>query len=338
MVAALLAGCPGREIQIVGRGDGGHDYGYDQLLAAVARHAEQPVSPDQFRQFVGQVDQLAPQFNEDTEQRAELHTAFFAIEVVRAQREHPPAQQLSALALSVFPTAFRVTPRADESERAYLLRLCGTEKPDECRAIVPEGWPIVLTARARRRLKERAVEALSNCRRCEDVSTFSAELEAFSAEVKELDAEAARRRDDFSPRRWPVAAAQGQPWPDQAPLLSIAADGEARLNGEPVPPERRPERLRALRKDGRTLGVHLLPSDRVGTLRAIGAEARRVGYQVVALQARERQFPYPVRAYPLSVGRGRGARRADVREVDTIQILVRSLDAAYARSDQPVRL
>ena len=81
------------------------------------------------------------------------------------------------------------------------------------------------------------------------------------------------------------------------------------------------------------LGVHLGPDDRVETLRVIGRDARRAGYRELALQVRGEHFPYELGEYRLALG-GRG-RAADVRAIDTIQVLARSLDAARSRGRTP---
>jgi hypothetical protein len=76
------------------------------------------------------------------------------------------------------------------------------------------------------------------------------------------------------------------------------------------------------------------PRTEVRHVRAVVVGAGKAGYRAVALQARSRLFPYPLGEYRIATARAGGGRAesVDIRDVDTVQILVRALDAATGRA------
>lgn len=91
--------------------------------------------------------------------------------------------------------------------------------------------------------------------------------------------------------------------------------------------------MRASRRgNGRdqVLAVHLKPRTKVRHLRDVLRPAAAAGHRTVALQARCAST-YLMREYRLAA-RGGGGRAVDVRDVDTIQYLVRTLDATAERT------
>jgi hypothetical protein len=136
---------------------------------------------------------------------------------------------------------------------------------------------------------------------------------------------------------WPVAGENSSDW-SGATLLDLMPDPPT-LDGEPIEGSWR-DRVRAnRRRDGArpVLGVHLGPRSEVRHLRAVLAAAAAAGYQSVALQARRSEYPYPLAEYRLTTGRG-GGRAIEVRDVDTIQFLVRTLDNDGGTAERPRRL
>ena len=73
---------------------------------------------------------------------------------------------------------------------------------------------------------------------------------------------------------------------------------------------------------------------------AVVAAAARAGYRTVALQVRGKTYPYALGEYRIAAARGGRGESVDIRDVDTVQILVRALDAAAGRAggDAPIRL
>jgi hypothetical protein len=331
-----LAGCPGRDVEVVKRSPESNDHGYAALISLVEAHSAKPVSPVAFRQFVVDVAGVRPRFNEEVSDLAELYVAFFALPVFESVAGETRQAQLDAIALTVFPTAFELEPEAGESARDYLLRLCGDVQPLMCKDFVPEGWAVVLSAKARRRLKHRAEEALSQCTTCGDETVYTEILERFSKVVAREDAFAKEHEGDYVRGKWPMAGGHADAWSEVS--LFARVDGVVSLDGQVLPPGAWHRPLKAARARGgqRVLGVHLEPDDSTGDLRAIGRDAARAGYELVAVQVRDAQFPYALREYRVAL-RGR-ARRVDVRDIDTIQILARALDAKRAHGDTPPRL
>lgn len=321
---ALAAGCDQRQIELVPAQADTNDHGFAALNEAVERLGEGAVTPERFRAFAVEVRGMRGAFNEDIATLAELYVAFRALAAERSVSELPREQRLERLALTVYPTAFRVEPSDGESVRDYLLRLCALEAPLECKDVVPEGWPLVMGAKARRALKLRAGEALTECRQCPNREAYREQLDAYDAYTAEEDAHAAVHERRYRPRRWPMAGARGAAWtPGAAPVFRYL-DGDATLDGEPLTGDIRIH-LRAARAGRDTLAVHLDPSDDMRRLQALADDARAAGYTRLAVLARAVEYPFELRAYPLELT-GR-ARKADVRPFDTVQLLVRSLDA-----------
>lgn len=333
VAAVLLCGCADNGIALVAASPDDDDHGRAALLAAVEAHAAKPPTPANYRAFVLELRALRPRFNAEVAQHADLYETFFALPVLQAVADRPRDEQLDALALTVLPSAFGVDPAPGEDARAYLLRVCGREQPLECKQYVPEGWPVVLLARARRDLKHRASEALHACTICGDVAVYERMLAEFADAVAAEDAYAAEHADDYLPGCWALAGDRAQPVTEDAPLLAIDTDGHATLDadplsggdGEPLSGGSWVRALAAARRGRSLLAVHLRPGDRVRTLRAIERDAARAGYAAIALRVRRAGYPYPLREYRIDLPAG--TRRVDVREVDTIQILARAVDA-----------
>lgn len=327
LAVALVATCAcggGNEMELRPVGEATEDHGYAELIAAIEEQSKEPGSPQHYRDFVEKVQGLSPRFNEEMQEVAELYMAFRALPVIEAHLDRPREEQLELLAKTVYPTAFGFEPRDAESVEEYLARLCGVEKPLSCKQYVPEGWPVILSARARRALKFRAQEALDGCGLCPDEASHRKYLEKFSSIAAKEDAYAAEADERFRADRWPVTGQTGgQPWGDH-PLFELIGDGKATLRGEELPPGKWAAPLAERRADAAVLGVHLLPGTKVSTLRALARDAAAAGYEQLALQARRVGFPYELREYRIALA-SRGPR-IDVRDIDSIQILTRALD------------
>jgi len=330
----LLAGCPGKDVELLPPGADGSDHGQAALIAAVESYNGKPATPAGYRAFALEIDGLRPIFNEEVGEFADMYLSFLALPILEAQLDRPRDQQLEALALTVFPTAFGVEPRAGEAVRDYLLRLCGESKPLECREYAPEGWPLILSAKVRRTMKHRAQGALDSCSICGERATYVGILEKFDTGAAKEDALAAEHEDEYDPHRWPMSGESAAPW-SGAPLFALV-DGDALLDGAPLPSGAWHPSLTAARHGTRVLGVHLTPSTQVRTLRVLATDATRAGYHELALQVRDRRFPYTLGEYRIAL-RG-AAPRLDTRDIDTIQILARALDLTRSKTDRPPRL
>ena len=331
---AFAAACQQRAIDVVSNEtDRTGDYGRHALRASVQKFRSAPRSPEAFRAMAVEIDRLRPSFNQDAADEAERNLVFLALGPMAAQLEKPFEEQMNALALTVWPTALHVVPKQGETPRSYLERACAGALASECKYVVPEYWSLVLTARVWRRMKNRAREAYNECRPCKQDPTYAALLEEYDQHDSRLTRLASDQKGRVERDAWPEAGDNAAEW-SAAPVLDLVTD-PPRFMGEPIDGNWR-ERVRASRRgNGKhtVLGVHLKPRTEVRHLRAVLQAAGAAGYRSVALQARGSDFPYPMREYRLSI---RGGRPVDVRDVDTIQYLVRTLDNAGA--DRPVRL
>jgi hypothetical protein len=334
LLLTITAACKQKRIAVANQSDDTTgEYGKTALEAAVAAFREDPTSTASYRAFVVEVNRLASAFNQPVADTAERHLAFLALEPMAAQFDKPPAEQLEALALTVWPTAFHVEPKAGESARAYLERVCAGPMATECKYIVPEEWPVVLSAMVWRRMKMRARESYSACRLCKQDKSYPAMLEKFDQFDNRVQAERAKVGDRADRDAWPEAGDAMAPW-TAPPLLDLVAD-PFEFVGEEFDGDWQ-DRIRARPKGAEVLGLHVRPRTEVRHVRAVLRGAARAGYRAVALQVRSRTYPYPLGEYRLATGRQRGRlETVDIRDVDTVQILTRALDAAAARAGKP---
>lgn len=327
LAAAGLLGCSGKSLETVDQDEPASDYGQGDLMAAVAEAAKAPTSPQAFRALAVRVEELRPRFNDRVAEIAELQLAFQALGPLTAQLAEPPEAQLAALATTVWPTALRVEPEKGETPRQYLERVCSGPLAGECKYVVPEAWPVVMSAKVWRRLKTRARDAYADCFRCQDDPTYAAALETYDRHDTEWQSRARTYGDRAAPSFWPRAGGHAAPW-SGAPLLELGTDTVS-LAGEDMGDDEWRRMLRERRGDATVLGVHLRPRQEVRTLRAALADAAAAGWHEVALQVRDGSYPWELREYRLATRR-KGAP-LQVRDVDSIQVLVQALDVAAGR-------
>ncbi|HKE20408.1 MAG TPA: hypothetical protein VKB80_36285 [Kofleriaceae bacterium] len=334
---AASTACQRRQIDVVKtNGDRTGDYGRQALRAAVQKFRGAPRSPEAYRAMAVEIERIRPAFNQDVADEAERGLSFLALGPMAAQLDRPFEEQMAALALTVWPTAIRLEPQASEAARAYLERACSSTMSAECKYVVPEYWPLVLSARVWKRMKDRARDAYSECRQCKQDPTFAALLEEYEQDATRVIHLAKAEEGRVERSAWPEAGTSASDW-SGAPVLDLVADPPLFM-GEPVEGSWR-ARLRASRRGNghdKVLAVHLRPRSEVRHLRDAVRSAAAAGYQAVALQVRGHAYPYPLREYRIAT-RG-GGRAIDVRDVDTIQYLVRTLDAAAARGGGAFRL
>src|SRR5204862_4811042 len=107
-------------------------------------------------------------------QEAELKLIVLALGPVQSVRARPMADQVDALALTVWPAllapaieaddlltrrdarAATLLPSPREDARGYLIRLCGGPLAGDCKQVVPEHQGSIVDAIATRRATERA--------------------------------------------------------------------------------------------------------------------------------------------------------------------------------------
>lgn len=302
--AAALGACKDDPIAVApatSAGDGSHA----ALVEAAGALRAANHTAAAYRTFAARVLALRADMDETVAEEAELLVATEALPVVRAA----PARGETAevLALAVWPIALAPpiaapipgTPQADrwtayvprggEDHRAYLERICGAELALACKDVVPEGHLAVVGALAVQRLADRARRAIATCLTCGEprwAQTIAGWEEVARAATATVDA--ARRAN--APSRWPEAGAAAAP----------------------VPPA-----SSAVRH------VHLPPDTRIERVRYALDDARAAGAASIALLARERAYPYALRAYVIPTS----TKQLPARAGEPVQMLTRALDA-----------
>ncbi len=327
----LLWSCEMRsEIEVRGVGES-TSYGTSELLLSVSRMVSNPTSPASYRQFSAEVMALKPKFNQATEQLAERYLVFLAQPVMLAVRSQSYREQFDALATTVWPIVLGVFPRELETPNAFAKRVCAGSLAVLCKHIVPEHWPQLWTTRAWARFAERAKDSYRGCQECSADPSFLRMLDRYQVRKQELEADWDKQAEMTRPYAWPIAGVNAQPWAVDA-VFRMFADGRAVLNHQPVAKENWRAAFRKFR--GKRLGLHISPRKSVKLLRRIVGVAAKAGLSTVMLQAREKLFPYEVRGYPLATKRTtkraskkkKGHLQVNVRDQDTVQVLIRVLD------------
>lgn len=328
-LAVAFTGCGKKRIQVVkDHKDQSGDYGRIALKAAVVTFRKTPADPAAFRSLAVTIEKLRPQFNAPVAQEAERDLAFLALEPMAAQIDKPFPEQAHILALTVWPTALRVEPEPGETVENYLRRVCKGDLASDCKYVVPASWPLVLSGVAWDRMKTRAREAYTDCQRCGEDPSYKAVLERYD-QMQTRVAEAVRKAGDrVEHSAWPEAGPRAAPW-SGAPLLDLVA-APPTLAGKRIVGDWH-EHLRARPEGATVLGLHVRPGEESSVVVDVLRTAARAGWRDIALQVRERGFPFPIREYRIAVGGGRGPN-AIVRSADTAQVMVRSIDDALAHA------
>lgn len=329
LLVTTTGGCKQKTIAVVdSREDKTGEYGKQALEQAVSTLRQTPASPQAYRAFALEVEKLRPAFNAPTGDAAERYLAFLSLEPMAAQLAQPVDKQVEVLALTVWPTALHLEPQTNEAPRAYVQRACNGVLAGDCKYVVPEHWGSVLLPLVWRRMKVRAREAYVDCRVCAEHPSYKEILERFD----QVDTELGRKRSHVGSRversAWPEAGPSAAPW-SGVTLLDLVAD-PPEVGGESVDGDWA-ARLREVRGTATVLGLHVKPRAEVRLVRAVLRDAAGLGYRAIALQVRQHDFPYALAEYRIST-RGGGAAITDSRDIDSVQVLVRGLDAAAGRA------
>ena len=334
-LALLAVACSPEPVQV--SPERGIEHNHAALNAAVGRFTAGDRGPAAFARYSRELLELRPGMDSTVAELAELHTMSLMLD---AAAQVPGAATGAADAIrTLWPLALapHITapspglppadawaawmPRADDTDASYLERLCNRLLARHCRAVVPEGQAAVVAAIAIRNATERFRNAVASCATCTEpiwaqrVASWAELDSAATANVGEARAAAA-------PARWPMAGPAAGEVP-AGPLLLVAVDGLATLQGEEVPPPELVSRLASARRAtrARILLVHLPPQAASEQVRTLLARAGAAGFTEIALIARVTAFPWAARAYRLGVGTS-----LPVRDADTVQVLVRWLD------------
>lgn len=337
VLAILASACESDGVQ-VSRGGSDVIYGHSELVAAVRRFSTTTRSPASYRELGRTIAALRPRFDATVASEATRHLIFLAVEPLDAFFDQPLEAQVDALALTVWPTVLDVEPLQGETPAGYMDRLCKDGYAKLCRQIVPEHRPLVLSELVWRRFESRARDVMAECSGCQGAG-FAAALATFGARHEAMAARLVENHDRIRPWYWPFAGEHGAPW-SGAPLVTVSKDGSAVFQGQTIAPGRWREALTAGRDAATTLGVLMPRTADVSELRAILRDAGAAGYAQVALQVRGPSYPYPLEEYRLKTRARAGRARAElqVRDVDSIQVLIESLDARAATGAAPPML
>lgn len=314
-----------------------HGYGQEELVAAIDRYAHGARTPAEYRALAVEVERVSPRFNAPVAGEAARNLTFLALDPLDAHFDQPPAAQLEALALTVWPTALGEPPAAGEDAWAYTERLCAGPLSDFCKQIVPEHRALMLSQLVWSRLRERARAAMQECAECQVNPRYSDAIARFEQRDAELSARAGEVARRAHPKHWPIAGAHAAPW-SGPPVVTLRGDGTARLEADAatgieareLPPAGWSKALVPARAAGDTLGVWIGPGGNLGRLRGLAEAARTAGFRQLAIQARAPQFPYELREYRVALAR-RGT--VPLRDADSIQLMISALDHGLAAGE-----
>ncbi len=343
----VFAGCSKDNVEVRASGTG--DFGRADMIAAAEEVGKHPSSPAAYREFALAVERLRPQFSQEVANEAERNLVFLALRPLQSVADLTPQRQLETLALTVWPTVLDAQPRPGETPMAYIQRLCDAQLTKECHSVVPEYWGLVVGSLVWQRFRDRARRALADCFGCVEAEKYSEAVAAFEAGDNALSRRLSLLGNAVKWDAWPVAGPHGQPWKElvvveqQRQLLDLTilareSGGVMLVDGVEVEPGHNVEALAARRGSDRVIGVHLGPKESVRVLRSVLADASAANYRQVVLQARGEKYPYPLMGYHLAIDPTVKAKAVPARDSDTIQVLVRMLDAECAARGTVLRL
>ena len=275
---------------------------------------------------------------------AERRMVVLALAPVTSVKEATIAQQIDALALTVWPTLLAPPIEADqllriadpktaqipakpgEDPNSYILRLCQGPLVTDCKHAVPELQGQIVAALAIRRATERARIAVSECLECSSEGANPGWKNAVIG-WEQLDRVAADSITDVEaaadPDNWPIAGAASDEDP-QLPEAELTLRGDIVVNGHGYGPnQQRIDVLKELRGKGDVIALHFHPDQTLAQVRAVLVDARKAGAQRVAVVAREPVYPYRRRVYWVADGTG---LRANLRGTDSLQLLLHAVD------------
>jgi len=338
---ALVAGCKHDEIDV--RQQGQADYNRRALLAAVDAYDAAGKTADAYGKLAAEVERLRDGMDETVAAEAELQLVVLALPPIQAARAEPVDARARTLATTVWSVGLAGPieapdpqdgrdragdpARPGEDAGAYLERLCGGSLALVCQYVVPEAQAPVVEAEAIKRFTRRAEHAVSLCQSCASAPGWAKAVKTWQDLERETHAAASAVVEDAAPGRWPVAGTAAGPW-QPGPLLEVTADGGWIVDGKPVLPDDRRKALAEVRVAGPHLRVHILPSVRADVLAALIETAGAARFAEVEVEARAPAYPWTRKGYRFATGR-RG-RKPPWRPIDTVQVLLRAIDAHVA--------
>lgn len=339
-MAATLMACAQEPVKVDNRVTA--DYGREQLHQAIAAFVKAGRTPVAYAALAARTRDLLPTMDKAVADEAELKLTVLALAPTQAVAERPMHERVQALALTLWPTAFaerlrppalsrgsivdqrQLIPAGQESAEAYVSRLCGGPLGQVCRDTVPEHQGALLYAHAVHRYNERARSAVADCLVCGiDPSWREAvrgweELDTVNNTwIRDIEKAAA-------PSNWPAAGA-GAEADVPLPEIELSELGELRVEERVVSPSQVTAALREHLTGSKEAALHVRPEVSLARLRDLTRDLHAAGPRTIALVTREPRYPWHRRLYRVALGKG---RRVDVRATDTVQVVLRQIDAA----------
>jgi hypothetical protein len=343
LLSLALVAC-GQERVGISKGDPKADYNEHALQSAIDEYVANGRTAQAYADLARRTLALRPGMDRTIGEQAELKLIVLALAPIQAARSKPAAEQLEALALTVWPTllappiaadaalterapaAPQLMPVDGEGARAYLQRLCGGPLAGDCKQVVPEYQGEIVAAIATRRAVERVRNAVASCVMCgadpgwRDAVRAWESLDRVAASTEH---EVERRAD---PDNWPIAGAAAEP---SAGLreAQVNAIGELVIAGQHYAGDARIAALRDLRADSASIALHLRPELSLAQVKGVIADAKKAGATKVAIVARAPQYPWERKIYWLSET---GGARLNLRPTDSLQLLLHTIDHVAA--------
>ncbi|MEP6865769.1 MAG: hypothetical protein ABJE66_34435 [Deltaproteobacteria bacterium] len=338
----LVAGCDQEVIGV--KPTPQEDYNHAKLVAAVDTFIAAQRTPVAYGELAKKVTALRPGMDATVAAEAERRMVVLALAPETSVKESTTAEQINALALTVWPTLLTPPIEADQLMRvrdpkmaqipakpgedpsSYILRLCQGPLVTDCKHAVPELQGEIVAALAIRRATERARIAVSECLECSSEGADPGWKNAVAG-WEQLDRVAAETITDVEakadPDNWPVAGGASDDDP-QVPEAELTMRGDIVVNGHGYGPnQQRIDVLKELRGKSDVIALHFHPDQTLAQVRAVLVDARKSGAQRVAVVAREPVYPYRRRVYWVADGSG---LRANLRPTDSLQLLLHAVD------------
>ncbi|HEX4421627.1 MAG TPA: hypothetical protein VH165_27130 [Kofleriaceae bacterium] len=320
------------------------DYNHGAMLVAVDKFVAGGRTPAAYGELSQTAFELRPGMDRSVARETELKLMVLALPPVQAVHAKPMAEQIDALALTVWPTllapefeaddlllkrdpkAAAMMPKPGEDARAYLIRLCGGPLASDCKQVVPELQGPIVAAIATRRATERVRNAVSDCVMCgadqgwhEAVRSWEALDRIANSSVSEIE----RKAD---PDNWPIAGGAAELDP-QLPEAEVNATGEVVIGGQSYATSQRISALHDLRGTSETIALHLRPEMSLAQVRALLGDVHKSGATRVAVIARASRYPWDRKVYWIADGVG---PHTGLRPTDSLQLLLHAVDAVSA--------
>jgi hypothetical protein len=340
LVVLALTACGQDKIEVDKKGAPA-DYQHTALIAAVDKFVALQRTPDAYAELAQTVLKLRPGMDRAVAEEAELKLVVLALGPIQSVQAKPMAQQVEALALTVWPTllappieadallfvrdpkAAEIPPKPGEEPAQYFERLCIGPLSAKCKRVVPELQGNVIAALAIQRATERVRNAVGDCLMCSSDPGWHQAVLSW----EELDRGASEWINDVlrrgEPDNWPISGTAAEDDPG-LPEAELSPRGDILVGGHSYGPnQQRIDVLRELRGKSDVIALHLHPDTTLAQARGILLDARKAGISRVAAIAREPVYPWRRKAYWIADGYG---LRANLRPTDSVQLLLHAID------------